>query len=62
MPKSLDIIKQLELEQLDKEKKTNYGGGRSSIALMIINMAIINDADLRFSLDQLKIIYEQIPG
>lgn len=62
LPKSLDLIKQLQLEQLDREKRTNYGGGKSSIVLMIINMAVISDSDLRFSLDQLNIIYEQIPG
>lgn len=55
-------IKDLQRENLDNETVTAIGGGKSSIVLFIAGPSTVSDADINFSIEQLRVIQDDTPG
>jgi hypothetical protein len=61
MPNILREMRTHSQNLLNHERATVQVGGRSKIALIVPNMANVNEADTNFAVDNLRIFSEDIP-
>ncbi|XP_055855905.1 uncharacterized protein LOC129919096 isoform X2 [Episyrphus balteatus] len=61
LPLILKSVQNLTQTIMNGQKQNNSVGGRSMIALLVPNMATVNDGDSNYVQIQLQYIYEQIP-